>query len=390
MPTFMQPLAKVQPENPELTEQFNLVFGGSEMCKAFSELNDPIDQHDRFVEQQKMREAGDDEAQMMDIDYVEALEYAMPPACGLGFSERIFWSLEGVTAREGVPFPQLRAEYDTTTRAIYPNLSLESTRPTPKEIKIPADRPVSAAVEGTKKLYLDDFTMLECDANVVEATMLNDGKASIILDQTCAYPGGGGQACDLGSMRWDGGSLMLADVSKDEKGVVRHNGTLEGDLPEQNESVHISVDYDRRLLNSRLHCAGHILDYAVKKAGKDWKSGKSAHYPHMSFVDYDGDFNPDEVSDLITRIDTELANYIGKGGDVGMRTVPSAKAHEYSDYIPQAILDKYQNVHIATYPDGFNVCCGGTHVARLADVGTVKITKIKKRDGHVRVSYVVE
>ncbi|HUB93049.1 MAG TPA: lysine--tRNA ligase [Verrucomicrobiae bacterium] len=122
MPTFMQPLAKVQPDNPRLTEQFNLVFGGSEMCKAFSELNDPLDQLRRFSEQQAMRDAGDDEAQMLDIDYVEALEYGMPPACGLGFSERIFWSLEGVTAREGVPFPQLRSEIDETTKAIYPEL----------------------------------------------------------------------------------------------------------------------------------------------------------------------------------------------------------------------------------------------------------------------------
>lgn len=125
MPTFMQPLAKTQPGKPELTEQFNLVFGGSEMCKAFSELNDPIDQYNRFLEQQQMRDEGDDEAQMMDIDYVEALEYAMPPACGLGFSERVFWSLEGVTAREGVPFPQLRTEYDTTTKAIYPEVTLD-------------------------------------------------------------------------------------------------------------------------------------------------------------------------------------------------------------------------------------------------------------------------
>jgi lysyl-tRNA synthetase class 2 len=124
MPTFMQPLAKVQVNNPELTEQFNLVFGGSEMCKAFSELNDPVDQLNRFNEQQGLRDAGDDEAQMMDIDYVEALEYGMPPACGLGFSERIFWSLEGVTAREGVPFPQLRTEVDETTRSIYPDLNL--------------------------------------------------------------------------------------------------------------------------------------------------------------------------------------------------------------------------------------------------------------------------
>lgn len=126
MPTFMQPLAKVQPDNPQLTEQFNLVFGGSEMCKAFSELNDPIDQYNRFLEQQKLRDAGDDEAQMMDIDYVEALEYAMPPACGLGFSERVFWSLEGVSAREGVPFPALRTEIDETTKSLYSELRRES------------------------------------------------------------------------------------------------------------------------------------------------------------------------------------------------------------------------------------------------------------------------
>lgn len=124
MPVFMQPLAKVSRKDARLSEQFNLVFGGSEMCKAFSELNDPIDQLSRFVEQQAMRDAGDDEAQMLDIDFVEALEYGMPPACGLGYSERVFWSLEGITAREGVPFPQLRHEIDETTRAIYPDVTL--------------------------------------------------------------------------------------------------------------------------------------------------------------------------------------------------------------------------------------------------------------------------
>jgi lysyl-tRNA synthetase, class II len=124
IPTFLQPLAKTQPGKPELTEQFNLLLGGTEACKAYSELNDPLDQLGRFVEQQKMRDAGDDEAMMLDVDYVEALEYAMPPACGYGHSERLFWMLEGVTAREGVPFPQLRREVDETTKTIYPELSL--------------------------------------------------------------------------------------------------------------------------------------------------------------------------------------------------------------------------------------------------------------------------
>lgn len=125
VPDFLQPLAKLQAGDVRLTEQYNLMLGGTEACKAYSELNDPIDQLGRFTEQQAMREAGDDEAMMLDIDFIEMLEYGMPPACGYGNSERLFWILEGVTAREGVPFPQLRSELDPTTRDIYPELPLE-------------------------------------------------------------------------------------------------------------------------------------------------------------------------------------------------------------------------------------------------------------------------
>ena len=121
-PTFISPLSKVNPDRPETTQRAQVVIAGSELCNLFGELNDPIDQLERFAQQQAMRDAGDDEAMMLDIDYVEMLEYGMPPACGLGYSERVFWIFEGVTAREGVPFPQLRHEIDETTRAIYPGL----------------------------------------------------------------------------------------------------------------------------------------------------------------------------------------------------------------------------------------------------------------------------
>lgn len=123
-PTFISPLSKVNPERPETSQRAQVVIAGSELCNLFSELNDPIDQLNRFVEQQNMRDAGDDEAMMLDIDFVEMLEYGMPPACGLGFSERVFWIFEGVTAREGVPFPQLRSEIDSTTQDIYPDIKL--------------------------------------------------------------------------------------------------------------------------------------------------------------------------------------------------------------------------------------------------------------------------
>lgn len=123
-PLFISPLAKVSPEDTRVVERFQAVIAGSELSNGFSELNDPIDQLNRFTEQQKMRDSGDDEAMMLDIDYVEMLEYGMPPACGLGFSERVFWVFEGVSAREGVPFPQLRHEIDETTKAIYPDVKL--------------------------------------------------------------------------------------------------------------------------------------------------------------------------------------------------------------------------------------------------------------------------
>lgn len=122
VPTFISPLAKTNPDRPETTQRFQAVIAGSELTNDFSELNDPIDQLQRFTEQQKMRDAGDDEAMMLDIDFIEMLEYGMPPACGLSYSERLFWLFEGVSAREGVPFPQLRHEIDEVTRSIYPDI----------------------------------------------------------------------------------------------------------------------------------------------------------------------------------------------------------------------------------------------------------------------------
>jgi lysyl-tRNA synthetase class 2 len=108
VPVFMEPLAKRKEDNPELVDRFQVILAGSEMGKGFSELNDPIDQAGRFSDQADLREAGDDEAQMNDTDFVEALEYGMPPTCGFGFSERLFWFLMNKPARECQIFPLMR------------------------------------------------------------------------------------------------------------------------------------------------------------------------------------------------------------------------------------------------------------------------------------------
>ncbi len=122
VPLFISPLAKIRDDNPLTVQRFQAVIGGSELGNGYSELNDPQEQLSRFLEQQKLRDAGDQEAQMLDVDYIEMLEYGMPPTCGWGHSERAFWLLEGVSAREGVPFPQLRSEVDEVTRQTYPEI----------------------------------------------------------------------------------------------------------------------------------------------------------------------------------------------------------------------------------------------------------------------------
>lgn len=109
-PLALSPLAKVSDDNPLVTQRFHPIIAGTEMGNGYSELNDPLDQLKRFEEQQAMRDAGDGEAQMLDMDFVEMLEYGMPPACGWGNSERNFWLLEGVSGREAVPFPIIKAK----------------------------------------------------------------------------------------------------------------------------------------------------------------------------------------------------------------------------------------------------------------------------------------
>lgn len=111
-PIEMSPLTKKHRNNPELTERFELMVNGKELCNAYSELNDPIDQLERFEEQLKLSEKGDDEAMFIDHDFVRALEYGMPPTSGLGIGmDRLTMMLTGQTAiQEVMLFPQMRPE----------------------------------------------------------------------------------------------------------------------------------------------------------------------------------------------------------------------------------------------------------------------------------------
>ncbi|MDE6204899.1 MAG: lysine--tRNA ligase, partial [Duncaniella sp.] len=111
-PIEMSPLTKRHRNNPELTERFELMVNGKELANAYSELNDPIDQYERFVDQMRLAEKGDDEAMIIDKDFIRALEYGMPPTSGMGIGmDRLVMLMTGqTTIQEVLFFPQMRPE----------------------------------------------------------------------------------------------------------------------------------------------------------------------------------------------------------------------------------------------------------------------------------------
>ena len=109
-PVELSPLAKRDELDPRKVQQFQIIIAGSELGNGYSELNDPLDQEQRFERQAQLKEAGDTEAQDHDKEFVEALKYGMPPTCGFGVSERLFSYLMNKPIRECVIFPLMKPE----------------------------------------------------------------------------------------------------------------------------------------------------------------------------------------------------------------------------------------------------------------------------------------
>jgi len=113
----MSPLCKEHRDNPELTERFELMVCGKEIANAYSELNDPIDQRERFEDQMKLSAKGDDEAMFIDQDFIRALEYGMPPTSGIGIGidRLVMFMTNNASIQEVLFFPQMKPEKKAPT-----------------------------------------------------------------------------------------------------------------------------------------------------------------------------------------------------------------------------------------------------------------------------------
>jgi Ser-tRNA(Ala) deacylase AlaX len=242
---------------------------------------------------------------------------------------------------------------------------------------------------ATSLLYMNDFDVVACDAQVAEIHATDDGRERVVLDQTCFYPRGGGQDWDTGRITGDGGEFAVEEVRLDETGTVQHIGRFARGRFAPGQAVHAAVDSERRTVNTRLHSAGHLVDLAVERLAITWQPGKGAHYPHMSFVEYAGDITPEEAERVRGDIERTANEIVQAGGDNEIRFMPAADMHTVCRHIPENI-PKNKPARVVIYQGDFGVPCGGTHVRNLKDIGHVHITKIKAKKGIIKVSYAVE
>jgi lysyl-tRNA synthetase class 2 len=184
-PVELEPLAKRDPKNPNLVHRWQIIAGGAELGKCFSELNDPIDQYNRFVEQQKARDNGDEEAQFMNEDYVKALEYGLPPLSGFGMSERLVSFLLGKHIRECVTFPAIRSEDNQASKAkktLVAHAVILNSEDIPLWSKLNAAAHLSAsfsAREGKKLIWMDETVTADGEKipmNIQHAIVMKQAK----------------------------------------------------------------------------------------------------------------------------------------------------------------------------------------------------------------------
>lgn len=240
----------------------------------------------------------------------------------------------------------------------------------------------------TNLLYMQDFDIESCAAVILAINTADDEYVDIVLDQTSFYARGGGQDWDQGLICRDDACFEVAEVRLDENGVVHHRGVIAKGSFNVGDGVTCEVNHERRMINTRLHSAGHAVDMAVDQLGLDWIGTKGQHYPHLSAVEYSGTWDLAKADILRNQIEEKVNELIEKGSHNTLRFVPAGEMHQLCRHVPDN-LPKNKPGRVVLYGD-FGVPCGGTHVRDIKQIGEIKIPKLKEKKGVIRVTYSVE
>ena len=234
----------------------------------------------------------------------------------------------------------------------------------------------------TKLNYLNDTYLFESEVVFVEVRENEKGKA-VILNETIFYPQGGGQPADYGEIISTNAVFIVTDVRLDEDGTVWHFGEFKNGKFEKGEKITLKIDKNRRILNAKLHSAGHLLDCAVTKMGiENLKPTKGFHFPDGPYVEYDGIVeNPAE---LIPELEKIINDLIRQDLKIEKIDLSPEKAKQQGVWAPPGKLARIVNFA------GFPTCgCGGTHVNSASEIGKITIRRIKSKKGITKIAYSV-
>ncbi len=234
--------------------------------------------------------------------------------------------------------------------------------------------------------YLEKMFQYEEDATLIEECADGQGRRSLVLDRTIFYPQGGGQASDSGTITAPGFCFVVSAVVYDQ-GRVLHAGVAQEGEPPIGERVRLSVDVDRRVFNSRLQSAGHVLLNAMSNVGQDLVATKGYHFPDGPYVEFRGAVPEDRREQLTHDLQAEVDRLVALDLPVTTELVSPERLRAMCRHVPPNVpTDKPSRVVTI---DDFSQPCGGTHVRSLKDLAGMRVERIRVKKGDTRVSYCI-
>ena len=232
--------------------------------------------------------------------------------------------------------------------------------------------------------------LLTDTATIVDIIHPETGKTALILDQTIFYPQGGGQPYDQGTIQnVHNAATFLVDEVRFKDGIVSHMGAITDGAFNLHDNVTLTVNAERRLLNSKNHTAGHLVDCAMHMLGMNLTPASGYHFPEGAYVEYHGTMEENERAALLPKLQAAVNNLIAHALPISIKMVTLEELKRIAKFVPDYIpADKPSRAMIVEgYPA---IPCGGTHVQNTKDVERMVIEKISNKKGNLRISYSIK